>query len=153
MSHGPVAARAGAAVLAAMAPAASAAAAPISSTAFLTCLRRDRKVIANLPFLPEGPLLVGLAVARPQFDQGAVGGARAGHVQAQAGLRAGDGAVGVDRPLLVRPAVAGPDLHLGARRGLVVEGVQALLAAPAVDGEPAGGEGPDLVAGAAAGPD
>src|SRR5436309_15642309 len=45
MSHGPVAARAGAAVLATMAPAASVAAAPISSTAFLRCLSRDRKVI------------------------------------------------------------------------------------------------------------
>src|SRR3981081_2387650 len=47
MSHGPVAARAGAAVLATMAPAASVAAAPVSSTAFLACLSRDRKVIVE----------------------------------------------------------------------------------------------------------
>src|SRR5436309_7481191 len=47
MSHGPVAARAGAALLAAMAPAASVAAAPRSSAAFLACLSRDRKVIVE----------------------------------------------------------------------------------------------------------
>src|ERR1035438_6088467 len=114
----------------------------------------SRRSWLNLPFFPEGPLLVGLAVAGPQLNQGAVARASPGHVQAQPGLHAGDGAVGVELPLLVRPAVAGPDLHLGARRGLVVEGVQALLAAAAVDGElPGGGGGPDLVAAACASPD
>src|SRR6478735_1395710 len=47
MSHGPVAARAGAAVLATMAPAPSVAAAHRSSAAFLTFLSRDRKVIVE----------------------------------------------------------------------------------------------------------
>ena len=51
--------------------------------------------------LSEGPLLVAAAVARPELDQGAVGGGGSGHVQAQARLDAGDGAVGVDVPLLI----------------------------------------------------
>src|ERR1022692_624658 len=142
MSHGPcVAARAGSELLATVAPAASAIPAPSTRSAFLARRSRDRKVIVEPAFpseeppgLTEGPLLVGLAVARPQLGQGAVGGARARDVQAQSGLDAGDGAVGVELPLLVGAAVTGPDLHLRARRGLVVIGVHAHLAAAAVDG-------------------
>src|SRR4051812_2084054 len=51
--------------------------------------------------LAEGPLLVGLAVAGPELDQGAVGGGGAGHVETEPGLHADDGAVGIDRPLLI----------------------------------------------------
>src|SRR5579859_6027458 len=54
MSHGPVAARAGAAATATAAPAARAVAAPVSSTAFRTCLSRDRKVIVEPAFLYRG---------------------------------------------------------------------------------------------------
>src|ERR1019366_3431930 len=113
-------------------------------------VRRPAAVQA-FPGLSEGPLLVALAVAGPQFDGGAVGGGRSGHVEAQAGLDAGDGAVGVDVPLLVGAAAAGPDIDLGAGAGPVVEGIQALGAA--VDGELAGGPGPGLVGAAVAGPD
>src|SRR5581483_211641 len=153
MSHGPDAAAAGAAVPA-KAPPARATAAPNSTMRCLAFRNRDQTVMGCLPSLPEGPLLVGLAVAGPQLGQGAVGGAGAGDVQAQPGLDAGDGAVGVEVPLLVGLAVAGPDLHLRAGCGLVVEGVQAHLAATAVHGELASGSvGPDLVGPAVAGPD
>ena len=47
------------------------------------------------------PLLVGAAVAGPEGGPGAVGGAGGVGVEAQSGLDAGDGAVGVDVPLLV----------------------------------------------------
>src|SRR4051812_36987128 len=52
-----------------------------------------------------GPSLVALAVAVPQFDRGAVAGGGTGDVEAQSGLDAGDGAVGVEVPLLGRAAV------------------------------------------------
>src|SRR5579872_1831887 len=100
------------------------------------------------------PLLVGAAVTGPQLHEGAVGGAGPGHIQAQPGLHAGDGAVGVESPPLVGPAVTRPDVHLGPRTGLVAVGVQAHLAAAAVDGQlPRGGLGPDLVRPAVAVPD
>jgi hypothetical protein len=39
---------------------------------------------AVIPRSPEGPLLVGTAVAGPEFDRGAVAGAGSGHVEAEA---------------------------------------------------------------------
>lgn len=74
------------------------------------------------------PLLVGLTVAGPQDDPGAVGGAGRVGVEAQSGLRACDGAVGVDGPLLVGLAVAVPDDDGGAVGGAASVGVQALRA-------------------------
>src|SRR5690348_1614927 len=74
------------------------------------------------------PLLVAAAVARPQLQQGAVGGPAARGVQAEPGLTAGDRAVGVDGPLLVAAAVAGVDVHLGAGAGALARGVQAVVA-------------------------
>src|SRR3954453_19980508 len=62
-----------------------------------------------------GPLLVARAVTGPEDQQGAVGGSGAVRAQAQAGLHAGDRAVGVQVPLLVGPAIAVPDEHPGAR--------------------------------------
>src|SRR5689334_12453658 len=59
----------------------------------------------------QAPLLVALAVARPEDDLRTVGGAGTVGVQALTRLHAGDGAVGVDVPLLVRLAVAVPDDH------------------------------------------
>src|SRR4051794_36569108 len=64
-----------------------------------------------------GPALVAAAVARPQRDGRAVGRPLTGHVQTQARLDAGDGAVGVDPPLLVGPTGAGPDPDPGAVGG------------------------------------
>jgi hypothetical protein len=54
-------------------------------------------------------VLVRAAVAVPDLDLGAVGGALAGHVQAQAGAHADDGAVGVDGPAPVGAGVAVAD--------------------------------------------
>src|SRR3954452_17481194 len=54
----------------------------------------------------EAPLLVGAAVAGPNDDLRAVGGALAVGVQALARLCPGDGAVGVDVPLLAALTVA-----------------------------------------------
>src|SRR5688500_9776867 len=62
------------------------------------------------------PALVVAAVAGEDIDQGAVRGALADDIEAQAGLDADDGAVGVDAPLLVRAAVAAPDADARARR-------------------------------------
>jgi len=75
--------------------AASAVPAPRASSAFLslpTWGSRGRWVMFELASLAgevssEGPLLVGLAVACPQLGQRTVGGASAGHVQAQPGLQ------------------------------------------------------------------
>jgi hypothetical protein len=53
-------------------------------------------------------LLVGLVVAGPQDDFGAAAGRGAVRVEAQAGLLTGDGAVGVEVPLLIRLPVALP---------------------------------------------
>src|SRR6185312_5385439 len=61
-------------------------------------------------------------------------------------LDAGDGAVGVEVPLLVALAVAGPDVDFGAVGGAVAVGVEAV--GGAVDGEgelSGGGVGPVLV--------
>src|SRR6185369_6814588 len=93
------------------------------------------------------------AVAGPQLQRSAVDVAgrdvATGHVQAQAGLNAGDGAVRVQPPLLVGASVAGPDLNLGARGGLVVVRVQALGAG--IDAQFArGGRSPRLVGAAVA---
>ncbi|HEY5003349.1 MAG TPA: hypothetical protein VII61_09365, partial [Ktedonobacteraceae bacterium] len=78
--------------------------------------------------LLPGPLLVAAACAGPDLHCCAVGGAAAGHVEAEAGLATDDGAVGVEGPLLVRAAVAVPDLHPGARRRGVTRDVEALVA-------------------------
>src|SRR6185437_6550040 len=83
--------------------------------------------------LRQLPLLVAAAVAGPQLDQRAVGGAGPGHVQAQPGLDTGDGAVGVDGPLLVRAAVARPDVQLSTRGGTEVGHVQAFACPDRVD--------------------
>src|SRR5207248_4724790 len=66
------------------------------------------------------------AVAGPQLDRGTVGRLSAGDVQAQPRLDPGDGAVGIDVPLLVATAVAVPDLDFRPGCRLVVERVQAL---------------------------
>src|SRR5690242_8830767 len=60
------------------------------------------------------PPLIGPAVAGPEDDLRAVGGGGGVRVHAQPGLHPGDGAGGVDGPLLVRLAVAVPDDHRGA---------------------------------------
>jgi hypothetical protein len=57
------------------------------------------------------PVLVAAAVAGPDLYCGAVGGASAGHIEAEARSRSDDGAVGVEGPLLVGTIVAVPDLH------------------------------------------
>ncbi len=99
-----------------------------------------------------GPALVGLTVAGPQLHLGAGRGGRAGHVEAQPRLHAGDAAVAVDPPLLVGLPVAGPRIDRGTRGGLVVVGVQAQRAV--VDAQlVGGGGGPGLVRGAVAVPD
>src|SRR6185437_16209515 len=72
----------------------------------------------------DGPLLVGAAVAGPQFELGAVGGAGAGDVHALAvNLQR---AVGLDGPGLVGAAVAVPHLDLGAVGGGLTVVVDAL---------------------------
>src|SRR3954463_6062333 len=55
------------------------------------------------------PLLVAAAVAGPQDDEGAVGGAGAVGVQALPGLRTGDAAVVLEVPPGAGPAGAVPD--------------------------------------------
>src|SRR3569833_1355730 len=85
----------------------------------------------------EGPLLTGLAGARPQPDGGAVRRGAVGHVEAQPGLDAGDRAVRVRLPALVGAAGAGPADDLGAGGGALAGRVQAVVAV--VDGELAGG--------------
>src|SRR6266540_3331648 len=76
----------------------------------------------------QAPLLVGAAVAGPENDLRAVGGAGTVGVQAQPGLFTRDSAVGVDVPLLVGLAVAVPDHHGGAVAGSPAVGVQAFAA-------------------------
>src|SRR5690606_25250187 len=71
-----------------------------------------------------GPALVVAAPAGVDLDRGAV--AAAGGVQAEAGLDADDGSVGVQGPLLVVAAPAAVDLDPGAVAGPC--GVQALVA-------------------------
>src|SRR5579875_2987222 len=78
--------------------------------------------------LLPGPLLVGAAVAGPDLDRSAVGGACPGHIETQTGLNADDGAVGVEVPLLVSATVAVPDLHAGASSGGVIGHVETLVA-------------------------
>src|SRR5947207_5852555 len=107
MSQGPcVAARDGVpAPTASSAPAASVTVAARASSALPAYRDRGLTVIIEPAFSSEGPLLVGLAVACPEVGQGAVGGARPGHVEAQPRLtvrapgpptrgRAGDAAGG-----------------------------------------------------------
>src|SRR3990170_1141135 len=72
------------------------------------------------------PSLVGLAVAGPEDQPRPVRGGGLVDVQAQSGVDVGDGAVGVEGPLLVVLPVAGPDDHLGAVGGALVVGVEAL---------------------------
>ena len=101
--------------------------------------------------LLPGPLLVAAAVAGPDLRCGAVGGASAGHIEAEAGPDTNDSAVGVEGPLLVAAIVAVPDLHPGAwRRGEAwhVEALVAVYLQLTV-----GQSGPLLVAAAAAVPD
>src|SRR6185295_11693725 len=74
---------------------------------------------------------------------GAVGRSSAVGVQAQPGLDSGDGAVGVDVPLLVRLAVAVPDDHGGTVGRTTTAGVQTLVAEQRE--LPAGGTRPTLV--------
>src|SRR5689334_17182056 len=95
----------------------------------------------------QGPLLVGLAVAGPQLQLGAVGGGGAAGVETQPGLDAGDGAVGVEVPLLVGLAVAVPDDDGGAVAGASAVGVQTLVTG---EHELPVGVGPALVGGAGA---
>src|SRR5687767_15014866 len=87
-------------------------------------------------------------MARPQMDHGAVGGAIAAGIQTQPRLHAGDGAIGVDVPLLIGLAIAVPDDDSGAVGSALPIGVQALVA---IHGQlPAGGVRPSLVAAAVA---
>src|SRR3954453_14382971 len=107
-------------------------------------------MVSRAPGSVARPLLIAAAVAGPQLQQGAVGRSGAGGVQAQAGLGAGDRAVGVERPLLVAAAVATPDVDLGAGARAAARGVQA---GAAVDPQFTGrGAGPLLVAAAVAVP-
>jgi hypothetical protein len=64
-----------------------------------------------MELLPD-PLLVTATVAGLDVHGGVVGGASAGHVEAETGPATNDSAVGVESPLLVRATVAVPDLHL-----------------------------------------
>src|SRR5579875_2049011 len=101
--------------------------------------------------LLPGPLLVGAAIAGPDLDRSAVGGACPGHIETQTGLNADDGAVGVEVPLLVSATVAVPDLHAGASSGGVIGHVETLIA---VDLQLTVGEvGPLLIGAAVAVPD
>src|SRR5690348_9671368 len=75
--------------------------------------------------LDPRPALVGGGRAGPEDDDCAVGRRVAVDVQAQAGLRAADRAVGVDGPALVGATVAVPHLHFAAGGG-VQRGVEAL---------------------------
>src|SRR5918996_166662 len=74
----------------------------------------------------QGPFLAGRAVAARQDHSGPVGGGAAGGRQAQSRLDAGDGAVGVEVPLLVRAGVAVPDDGPGAGGSAGALGVKAL---------------------------
>src|SRR4051794_29936232 len=89
----------------------------------------------------EGPLLVVGAGAGGELEWGAVGGGGSGDVEAEPGLDAGDGSVGVERPLLVVLTVAVPDDDLGTGARPPSVGVEAPRAV--VDGQLAGaGVGP-----------
>ena len=88
---------------------------------------------------------------RTRGEPGAVGGAAAVGVEAQSGLDAGDGAVGVDVPLLVVLVVAVPDDDGGAVGGAASAGVEALVAVD--DQLLARGVGPGLAGGAVAVPE
>src|SRR5690348_15155776 len=99
----------------------------------------------------SGPLLVVLAVAGPDDDLAAVGGAVVVDVEALVRAHGGDAAVGVEAPLLVVLAVAVPDDHAAAVGGRRAVDVEALVA---VDPQLTGaGGGPLLVALAVAVPD
>src|SRR3954451_13921218 len=76
----------------------------------------------------QAPLLVRASMARPNDYLRTVRRAGTVGIQAQAGLHAGDTAVGVDVPLLVGLAVAVPDDHLRAVARPLPVGVEALVA-------------------------
>src|SRR6266516_4269325 len=84
-------------------PAANAPIAPVASNALLSfrtsivslSLENGKPPCRAQGRSSEGPPLVGPAVAGPQLHERAVGGGRAGDVQAQAGLHSGDGPVAV----------------------------------------------------------
>jgi hypothetical protein len=78
--------------------------------------------------LIASPLLIGTAVAGPDLDSSAVGGASAGDIETEAGLATNDGAIGVEGPLLIGTSVAVPDFHTRARSGGVIGYVEALVA-------------------------
>ncbi len=101
--------------------------------------------------LLPGPLLVAAAAAGPDLHCGTVGGAGTGHIQAEAGLAADDGTVGVKGPLLVTAAITVVDLHPGPRRRSMTRHVKALVAVHLQ--LPVGEGGPLLVAAAVAVPD
>ncbi len=92
--------------------------------------------------LLAGPLLVAGAATGPDVHSGAVSGASANHIEAEAGLATDDGAVGVEGPLLIGAAVAVPDLHPGTRRCGMTRYVQALVT---IDLQLAVGEGGPLL--------
>src|SRR5690349_13422717 len=69
------------------------------------------------------PPLITAAVAGPELQRRTVAGSGARGVQAEARLGVGDGSVGVEGPLLVRLAVAAPDVDLGAGGCALVGGV------------------------------
>jgi hypothetical protein len=96
----------------------------------------------RLAATPAGqrPPLVAAAVAVVELNGRARRRRRALDVQAPAGLRAADGAVGAHRPLLVAAAVAGVDRDDGSVAGLLALGVQAFAVdrdLSAVGGRPA----------------
>src|SRR5687768_308083 len=70
------------------------------------------------------PVLVGAAPAGPQLDPQS----RLVDVQAEPGLYASDGSVGVDRPTLILATGAGVGTDHGPVGGALAVGVQALLA-------------------------
>src|SRR5207248_437963 len=87
--------------------------------------RRRPPVLGAIALL-AGPLLVAATVARVQDQHGAVDGVGALYRHTLAGLRPEDRAAGGVRELLVRAAVAAPDLHDGPVGGGVARRVQAL---------------------------
>src|SRR4051812_7542048 len=77
---------------------------PVDAFALIFSDQPEARIRAVAAVVPAGlatrPLLVGRAVARPDDERGAVGGAVAGHVEALAGSDVDDRATGLDAPLL-----------------------------------------------------
>src|SRR3954470_21268924 len=94
---------------------------PPAMTSAAAAARANLGLVTSAP----GPQLVAAAVAGPQDHRRVVGRPGAARVEAQARLDAGDGAVGVDGPLLAGLAVAVRDARPGSLR---VRGVEALAA-------------------------